>query len=84
MFLLLVKVHRLGVGNDINPRPSEKDKRLVVVKTPNAVNPLVWGYYVSQTFSTEALYLIYYILYEAIHGKLPDYSAPSSSPVVLC
>ncbi|KAJ4784966.1 Superoxide dismutase [Rhynchospora pubera] len=42
---LAYKAHRLGVGNDINPRPSKKDKRLVVVKTPNAVSPLVWDYY---------------------------------------
>uniref|UniRef100_A0A9I9DFE8 superoxide dismutase n=1 Tax=Cucumis melo TaxID=3656 RepID=A0A9I9DFE8_CUCME len=27
-----------------HPRPSEKDKKLVILKSPNAVNPLVWDY----------------------------------------
>nr|AXQ39588.1 Fe superoxide dismutase [Coffea arabica] len=42
---LVYKVNRLNVGNAVNPRPSEEDKKLVVVKSPNAVNPLVWDYY---------------------------------------
>lgn len=33
--------------NAVNPWPSEKDKELVIVKSPNAVNPLVWDYFVS-------------------------------------
>lgn len=41
------KANRLNVGNAVNPNPAEKDKKLVVVKSPNAVNPLVWDYYVS-------------------------------------
>ncbi|XP_047341403.1 superoxide dismutase [Fe], chloroplastic [Impatiens glandulifera] len=41
---LAYKANKLDVGNAINPRPSEEDKKLVVVKTPNAVNPLVWDY----------------------------------------
>ncbi|KAA8538864.1 hypothetical protein F0562_025556 [Nyssa sinensis] len=28
----------------VNPRPSDEDKKLVVVKSHNAVNPLVWDY----------------------------------------
>ncbi|KAK6156026.1 hypothetical protein DH2020_010274 [Rehmannia glutinosa] len=28
----------------LNPLPSDEDKKLVVVKSPNAVNPLVWDY----------------------------------------
>lgn len=43
----LDKANRLGVGNAVNPNPSEEDKKLVIVKSPNAVNPLVWDYYVS-------------------------------------
>lgn len=42
------KANRLNVGNAVNPRPSEEDKKLVIVKSPNAVNPLLWDYSVSQ------------------------------------
>lgn len=41
------KANRLDVANAINPLPKEEDKKLVIVKTPNAVNPLVWDYSVS-------------------------------------
>ncbi|XP_077244897.1 fe superoxide dismutase 2 isoform X2 [Tasmannia lanceolata] len=41
---LVFKANRLDVGNAVNPRPSEKDNKLVVVRSPNAVNPLVWDY----------------------------------------
>ncbi|KAM3320258.1 superoxide dismutase [Capsicum chacoense] len=41
---LAYKANRLDVGNASNPHPSDEDKKLVVVKTPNAVNPLVWDY----------------------------------------
>ena len=41
------KANRLDVANAINPLPKEEDKTLVIVKTPNAVNPLVWDYSVS-------------------------------------
>ena len=47
MLISLDKANRLDVGNAVNPCPSEEDKKLVVVKSPNAVNPLVWDYYVS-------------------------------------
>ncbi|KAL2600130.1 hypothetical protein AAZX31_10G111300 [Glycine max] len=42
---LAYKESRLDVGNVLNPLQSDEDKKLVVVKTPNAVNPLVWNYY---------------------------------------
>ncbi|RZB86807.1 Superoxide dismutase [Fe] 2, chloroplastic isoform B [Glycine soja] len=42
---LAYKESRLDVGNVLNPLQSGEDKKLVVVKTPNAVNPLVWNYY---------------------------------------
>ncbi|CAN7066117.1 unnamed protein product [Brassica rapa subsp. trilocularis] len=41
---LAYKANRLDVANAINPLPTEEDKKLVIVKTPNAVNPLVWDY----------------------------------------
>ncbi|CAK9162147.1 unnamed protein product [Ilex paraguariensis] len=41
---LAYKANRLNVGNAVNPRPSEEDKKLVVVKSPNAINPLLWDY----------------------------------------
>ncbi|XP_039141757.1 superoxide dismutase [Fe], chloroplastic isoform X2 [Dioscorea cayenensis subsp. rotundata] len=41
---LVYKANKLDVGNAVNPLPSEKDNKLVVAKTPNAVNPLVWDY----------------------------------------
>lgn len=46
-FIYPDKANRLNVDNAVNPFPSEKDKKLVVVKSPNAVNPLVWDYSVS-------------------------------------
>ncbi|XP_027365411.1 superoxide dismutase [Fe], chloroplastic isoform X2 [Abrus precatorius] len=42
---LAYKESRLDVGNAVNPLRSDEDNKLVVVKTPNAVNPLVWNYY---------------------------------------
>ena len=47
VLFVLDKANRLDVENAVNPRPSEEDKKLVVVKSPNAVNPLVWDYFVS-------------------------------------
>ena len=41
------KANRLDVENAVNPNPSYEDKKLVVVKSPNAVNPLIWDYSVS-------------------------------------
>ncbi|XWS51540.1 hypothetical protein CRYUN_Cryun12cG0184900 [Craigia yunnanensis] len=49
---LAYKANRLDVENAVNPWPSEKDKKLVVVKSPNAVNPLVWDYFVSIFLAT--------------------------------
>ncbi|KAD2805313.1 hypothetical protein E3N88_38690 [Mikania micrantha] len=42
---LAYKEHKLDVPNARNPRPSDDDKKLVVVKSPNAINPLVWEYH---------------------------------------
>ncbi|CAM8935103.1 unnamed protein product [Rhodiola kirilowii] len=41
---LAYKANRLNVENAVNPQPEEKDKKLVIVKSPNAVNPLIWDY----------------------------------------
>lgn len=46
------KANRLDVENSTNPRPSDEDKKLVVVKSPNAINPLVWDYSVSTVSSS--------------------------------
>ena len=44
----LDKASKLDAANAANPPPSDEDNKLVVLKSPNAVNPLVWGgYYVS-------------------------------------
>ncbi|KAH7856055.1 hypothetical protein Vadar_032208 [Vaccinium darrowii] len=40
---LVYKANRLDVGNAINPFPKEEDKKLVVVKSHNAVNPPCLG-----------------------------------------
>ncbi|GFQ03936.1 superoxide dismutase [fe] 2 chloroplastic [Phtheirospermum japonicum] len=42
---LVYKANRLDVGNSVNPCPSDEDKKLMVVKSPNAINPLVWDYF---------------------------------------
>ncbi|VVB15605.1 unnamed protein product [Arabis nemorensis] len=41
---LAYKANRLDVANAVNPLPKEEDKKIVIVKTPNAVNPLLWDY----------------------------------------
>lgn len=65
---LAYKANRLDVGNAINPFPSEEDKKLVVVKSPNAVNPLVWDYHPLLTIDVweHAYYLDF-------QNKRPDY-----------
>ncbi|GAB2212680.1 hypothetical protein Drorol1_Dr00020661 [Drosera rotundifolia] len=42
---LAYKTGKLDVGNAVNPRPTEEDKKLAVLKSPNAVNPLVWDHH---------------------------------------
>lgn len=51
------KANRLDVGNAVNPCPTDEDKKLVVVKSPNAVNPLIWDYSVSILTPCEVHYL---------------------------
>lgn len=65
---LAYKANRLGVGNAVNPNPSEEDKKLVIVKSPNAVNPLVWDYYPLLTIDVweHAYYLDF-------QNRRPDY-----------
>ncbi|KAL5565510.1 hypothetical protein UlMin_028674 [Ulmus minor] len=50
--LIQIKRNRLDVENAVNPNPSEQDKKLAIVKSPNVINPLVWDIFAS-IFSTE-------------------------------
>ncbi|MQL87374.1 hypothetical protein Taro_019917 [Colocasia esculenta] len=52
---LVYKANKLDVGNAVNPCPTENEYKLVIEKTPNAVNPLVWDYSVS--FSEHIFYV---------------------------
>ncbi|XP_058086744.1 superoxide dismutase [Fe], chloroplastic [Magnolia sinica] len=59
---LVYKANRLDVGNAVNPCPSEKDNKLVVTRSPNAVNPLVWDY--SPILAIDVWEHAYYLDYE--------------------
>ncbi|KAL3521355.1 hypothetical protein ACH5RR_019504 [Cinchona calisaya] len=65
---LAYKANRLNVGNAVNPCPSEEDKKLVVVKSPNAVNPLVWDY--SPLLTIDVWEHAYYLDFQ---NRRPDY-----------
>ncbi|KAG5230445.1 superoxide dismutase [Salix suchowensis] len=65
---LVYKANRLDVGNAVNPCPSEEDKKLVIVKSPNAVNPLVWDYYPLLTI--DVWEHAYYVDFQ---NRRPDY-----------
>ncbi|KAI3918581.1 hypothetical protein MKX01_041901 [Papaver californicum] len=65
---LAYKANRLDVANAVNPCPSEEDKKLVVVKSPNAVNPLVWDY--TPILTVDVWEHSYYIDYR---NRRPDY-----------
>ncbi|KAK7355318.1 hypothetical protein VNO80_14572 [Phaseolus coccineus] len=66
---LAYKESKLDVGNAVNPLPSDEDKKLVVVKTPNAVNPLVWNYY-HPLLTIDVWEHAYYIDFQ---NQRPDY-----------
>lgn len=51
-----------------HPRPSEKDKKLVILKSPNAVNPLVWNY--SPLLTIDVWEHAYYLDFQ---NRRPDY-----------
>ncbi|KAJ6339421.1 hypothetical protein OIU77_007396 [Salix suchowensis] len=63
-----MEANRLDVGNAVNPCPSEEDKKLVIVKSPNAVNPLVWDYYPLLTI--DVWEHAYYVDFQ---NRRPDY-----------
>ncbi|KAH0702396.1 hypothetical protein KY290_017686 [Solanum tuberosum] len=65
---LAYKANRLDVGNASNPHPSDEDKKLVIVKTPNAVNPLVWDY--SPLLTIDVWEHAYYLDFR---NRRPDY-----------
>ncbi|KAA0044692.1 superoxide dismutase [Cucumis melo var. makuwa] len=59
-----------------HPRPSEKDKKLVILKSPNAVNPLVWDYAPLLTIDVwEVIYYIYHFISFNFRcrNRRPDY-----------
>ncbi|XP_015070270.1 superoxide dismutase [Fe], chloroplastic [Solanum pennellii] len=65
---LAYKANRLDVGNASNPHPSDEDKKLVIVKTPNAINPLVWDY--SPLLTIDVWEHAYYLDFR---NRRPDY-----------
>ncbi|CAI9091941.1 OLC1v1027066C3 [Oldenlandia corymbosa var. corymbosa] len=65
---LTYKGNTLDVGNAENPCPSEKDKKLVVVKSPNSVNPLVWNHY--PLLTVDVWEHAYYLDFQ---NRRPDY-----------
>ncbi|KAK2400395.1 Fe superoxide dismutase [Trifolium repens] len=66
---LAYKESRLDVGNAINPLATEEDKKLVVLKSPNAVNPLVWNHH-HPLLTIDVWEHAYYLDYQ---NRRPDY-----------
>ncbi|KAK4572445.1 hypothetical protein RGQ29_030759 [Quercus rubra] len=66
---LAYKANRLDVGNAENPRPSDEDKKLVVVKSPNAVNPLVWDYSIRRP-DYISIFMEKLVSWEAVSSRL--------------
>ncbi|XP_030533089.1 superoxide dismutase [Fe] 2, chloroplastic isoform X4 [Rhodamnia argentea] len=66
---LAYKANRLNVGNASNPRPSDEDKKLVVVKSPNAVNPLVWDY-LSRRADYVSMFMEKLVSWETVSARL--------------
>lgn len=66
---LAYKESRLDVGNAVNPLATEEDKKLVVLKSPNAVNPLVWNHH-HPLLTIDVWEHAYYLDYQ---NRRPDY-----------
>ncbi|XP_020229178.1 superoxide dismutase [Fe], chloroplastic isoform X2 [Cajanus cajan] len=72
---LAYKESRLDVGNAVNPLQSDADKKLVVVKTPNAVNPLVWNYYHNKRPDYISVFLDKLVSWEAVSSRFEQAKA---------
>ncbi|XP_004508271.1 superoxide dismutase [Fe], chloroplastic [Cicer arietinum] len=66
---LAYKENRLDVGNAVNPLATDEDKKLVILKSPNAVNPLVWSHH-HPLLTIDVLEHAYYLDYQ---NRRPDY-----------
>ncbi|KAB1204108.1 Superoxide dismutase [Fe] 2, chloroplastic [Morella rubra] len=81
--LAVDKANRLDVGNAINPSPSDEDKKLVILKTPNAVNPLVWDCYPLLTIDVweHAYYLDFQVMFYlfSVIGRKSEGSCTAAS-----
>ncbi|KAK8583756.1 hypothetical protein V6N12_068015 [Hibiscus sabdariffa] len=74
---LAYKANRLGVENAVNPWPSENDKKLVIVKSPNAVNPLVWDYF-NQRADYISMFMEKLVSWEAVNARLEKAKAEAA------
>lgn len=66
---LAYKSSKLDAGNTVSPIPLEEDNKLVVLKSPNAVNPLVWGSY----FPILTIDVWEHAYYLDFQNRRPDY-----------
>ncbi|OMO94794.1 Manganese/iron superoxide dismutase [Corchorus capsularis] len=74
---LAYKANRFDVENAVNPWPSDKDKKLVIVKSPNAVNPLVWDYF-NRRPDYISMFMEKLVSWEAVSARLEKAKAQAA------